>query len=235
MVQAKAGNEIKAERKGCLMIQVQRPIQTYDALMGNQDKLRDPVWLEQFLFQHCKVKTYRRRGSRLRIIQYPWEFARFLVLLAEQNVKSYLEVGTSTGGSFLMVDSYLRAAVPGYERSVGYDHRDRIRDFQDYKARFPTCEFRHQSSATMDVSSERFDAAFIDARHVERWVLQDYEKVTQAKPRVVAFHDIRLNGATVAPAWDKIRINHPVSIDLIDPSVPQPIQWGIGVAIGERQ
>lgn len=212
-------------------MKVERPVHTYDALCEARNNLRDQEWLAAFLYPHCKMKTIGRRGSRLRLIQYPWEFARFLILLAEHGVRSYMEIGTSTGGSFLMVDSYLRAAVPGYERSVGFDHRDKMRDFAEYRERFPTCQFKCENSSKIDVSSEHFDAAFIDARHIEHWVLKDFQKVQQAKPKVVGFHDIRLANSTVCLAWNRIKASYPKHIEIVDPSIPAHLQWGIGAVI----
>lgn len=210
---------------------IERPVQTYDVLAANRDKLFNEQWLAAFLRTHCKCKTLGKgwRGSRLRIIQYPLELARWLILLAQHQVKSYVEIGTSTGGSFLMVDSYLRAAVPGYVRSVGYDRKNKLRDWNEYRSRFPSAEFRCQGSSEMDISGEQFDAAFVDARHIERWVLQDHDKVLAARPRLIGFHDILLARSTVCVAWEKIKKRHPASWEFVDQAIPEQLRWGIGV------
>lgn len=211
---------------------IERPVHTYEYLRANQDKLLDREWLSAFLRPHCKCNKYLGagwRGSRLRIIQYPWEFSGFLILMAMNNCRSYLEIGTSTGGSFLMADSYLRAAVPDYTRAVGYDRKSKLRDFDEYKAAFPKTEFRCQGSGEMNVSNEQFDAVFIDARHVERWVLHDYRKALDCKPKLIAFHDIRLRDSSVRPAFDQIKTLHKMTWEIIDTNIPQDKQWGIGV------
>jgi hypothetical protein len=196
---------------------------------ANKEKLRNVDWLTETLRPHCKIKRMGWRGSRLRIIQFPSEFAQWLILLASQNVRSYVEVGTSTGGSFFTVDSYLRAAVPDYRRSIGYDRTSKLRDFDIYHEKFPTCEFRHHSSAQMDLKDEQFDAAFIDARHVERWVLHDFDKVRR-NAKIVGFHDIELMGSTVGPAWKKIK-GAGRSFEFIDFSAPPEARCGIGAVI----
>jgi hypothetical protein len=199
-------------------------VELYDQFVANRDKLYDYAWLAETLKPHCKLKFMRRRGSRLRIIQFECEFARWLLLLAKLEVRSYLEVGVSTGGSLFTTDSYLRAAVPGFQRSVGYDHINKVRDWDVYKARFPETEFRHKSSAVMDVSKERYGAAFIDARHVERWVLADYEKV-RSSVDVVGFHDILR--PTVDAAWAKIKEGKSF-MEFCNKDVPVTAQLGIG-------
>lgn len=198
----------------------------YDHFAANRDKLADVEWLTETLQPIVRIKRLKWRGS-LRIIQIPSEFARWLVYLAGQQCRSYLEIGTSTGGSFYAVDAYLRCAVPGYERSVGYDRTNKIHNLKQYREVFPTVEFRHQSSHRMDLAGEQFDAAFIDARHVEKWVLQDFAKVRD-HARIVGFHDIILQNSTVGLAWSKIRTAGE-SFDLIDESIPVEARCGIGV------
>jgi hypothetical protein len=197
--------------------------------------LSNHAWLTEYLRPHCRLRRMSWRGSRLRLIQHPAEFASLLILMAERGVKSYLEIGTSTGGSFYTADSYLRVAVPGYQRSVGYDVRAKLRDWDQYRTKFPTAVFRHQGSGSMDLGKEQFDAAFIDARHLEHWVLNDFEKVRR-NTRLVAFHDIELQGSTVDRAWRAIKRGHPVHWEFVDQATPPEARCGIGVVevVGAR-
>jgi hypothetical protein len=199
-------------------------VELYEQFCENRAKLYDYAWLAETLKPHCKLKFMRWRGSRLRVIQFPDEFARWLVLLAKLGTQSYLEVGTSTGGSFFTTDSYLRAAVPGFRGSVGYDRTAKLRDWDLYKARFPATEFRNQSSADMDVRAESFGAAFIDARHVERWVLADFERVRKSA-EIVGFHDILRPGVDLA--WAKIKRTGSF-MEFCNTDVPKAAQCGIG-------
>lgn len=191
-----------------------------------RELLLDVGWLEEALRPHCKLKYLGWRGTRLRIIQHPREFSQWLVLMANYGVKSYLEVGTSTGGSFFTTDAYLRAAVPGFEMSVGYDRTAKMGQLEEYKARFPATEFRNQGSRSMDVAKEHFDAAFVDARHVEKWVIHDFGKVSASNPILIGFHDILRD--SVRDAWAKLRVGRS-NLDFKVTDVPLIAQCGIGV------
>ncbi|MBI5773970.1 MAG: class I SAM-dependent methyltransferase [Verrucomicrobia bacterium] len=202
--------------------------EVYDCFMASQDKLLDVEWLTYFLMPHCRYPRLNWHGTRLRIVQYPAEFARFLVFLARNHVRSYVEIGVSTGGSLFMVDSYLRAAVPNYERTVGYDRTSKLRDWEAYRQRFGSIEFRPQNSKDINLAGESFDAAFIDANHSEPWVLQDFEKV-RAHCRLAGFHDIVLAGASVDKAWQQIKSQHQRHWEFIETRLPPECRCGIGV------
>lgn len=145
--------------------------------------------------------------------------------MADNNINSYVEVGTSTGGSWFTTDSYLRAVNPSFGKSVGYDRTSKLWGWEQYKARFPQCEFRHQGSRTMDLGDEQYDMGFIDATHAERWVWHDFRKL-RPHCRFVAFHDIVLANATVDKFWMAVRDKYP-SWEFIDRSIPTTC--GIGV------
>jgi len=194
----------------------------------NKKRLLDFDWLAKAIQPHCKYKFLGWRGSRLRIIQHPTEFARFLIFMARNNVRSYLEIGTSTGGSFMTVDAYLRAAVDGYERSVGYDRTSKLRDFDEYKKAAGTIEFRHENSSRIRLRSERFDMSFIDARHIKAWVLKDFQKVKD-NSRFVGFHDIALRPpCSVKEAWGEIKTGKR-SFEFIETGIAEDCRCGIGV------
>lgn len=201
-------------------------IEVHDHFAQNRNKLSDPKWLAEFLRPHVRIKRLGWR-SRLRVIQIPNEFAQWLILLASRYTRSYLEIGTSTGGSFFMTDAYLRAAVPNYWKSVGYDRTDKLSGLAEYKAKFPEVHFRNIPSDKIQLGPEQFDAAFVDARHIEKWVLQDFEKVRN-NSKIVGFHDIVLQGSTVDVAWKKIRDAHKKSWEFVDLEIPAEARCGIG-------
>lgn len=123
-----------------------------------------------------------------------------------------------------MIDSYLRAANPEFRNSVGYDRRQKLRGWEDYQARFASCEFRHQNSRSIDLKAEKYDLAFIDATHEEEWVWHDFNKVRD-HAKFVAFHDIVLpGGSTVYKFWEVAKTQYPFW-EIVDRN--SPITCGI--------
>lgn len=206
-----------------------KPWEIYEEFEANNDRLQDVDYVASVLRPHCRLLRYGWRGTRIRIVQHPQEFASFLVLMGQRHVRSYLEIGVSTGGSWMAADSYLRAAVPGYRGSVGCDMRPgtRLREFGGYRDRFRTVEFRHLHSKNLHLNGERFDAVFIDARHLHRHVMRDFNRV-KGNASLVGFHDIVLKGATVDQAWRKIRETGR-SWEFVDQVGPPEARCGIGV------
>jgi hypothetical protein len=198
----------------------------YDYFKANQRHLKDADWLTEFLRPHCHFILQGLSGSNLRLLQCPWEFAEFLIFMGAKKVSRYLEIGVSSGGSFFMADSYLRAVNPDFKFSVGCDKSNAVRDLNLYRARFPQTVFRQTSSALLNLGQLKFDLAFIDACHAEEWVLHDFKKV-HAHCRLVAFHDIVLPKATVRRAWQKIKEHEGRHWEFIDHSLEQTL--GIGV------
>jgi hypothetical protein len=190
---------------------------------------RSEYFLVNALQPHCRIKRMGWRGSRLRLIQFPTEFAKFLLLMVEKQCKSYIEIGVSSGGSLYTVDAYLREVFPDYGHSLGIDRINKIRYLAEYRAIHPQLEFRTMNSKHLDLEDEPFDMAFVDARHVEQWVLQDFEKVRH-NCRFVGFHDIVLQGSTVGLAWERIKAQHPGRWwEFIDLGAPPEARCGIGV------
>lgn len=200
----------------------------YEHFKANPAMLDDAKQMEDFVRPHCYIARMGWRSERPRIIQFPYELVKWMMLLRQEEVKTYIEIGTSTGGTFFMVDSYLRATVPGYSHAIGYDVRDKLRNWHIYKPLFPKTEFHHMDSKDIDLGRKRYDAAFIDARHLERYVMRDYEKVKD-NCGLVGFHDIVLQGATADKAWARIKDNHPRVWEFIDTSAPAHARCGIGV------
>jgi hypothetical protein len=200
--------------------------EVYDIFKANNSKLDDVTYLNDFLTPHCVFRKIGLRGSRLRIIQLPLELARFLVWMRDKQINRYLEIGTSTGGSWFLIDSYLRAANPDYRGSIGYDRTSKLRDADPYFSRFKDAEFRHQSSIDLNLKDEQYDLTYIDACHQEQWVWHDFLKV-KTHSRFVAFHDIVLaDGSTVSKFWQVAKNQYP-SWEFIDTSLPETC--GIGV------
>jgi hypothetical protein len=197
----------------------------YDSLMSKREHLFDVDWLASFLKPHCFSQVLGLSGSPLHIRQNPYEFAEFLIFMGKRQIGSYLEIGVLRGGSWFMVDSFLRATNPNYNRTVGYDRSNFLRNWNRYHRRFSTIEFRLQDSKDMNLKDEEFDMAFIDATHTEEAVFHDFNKVKQ-HCRYVAFHDIVLPEWGVGKVWEKIKSLNS-HWEFVDKKVPQTC--GIGV------
>lgn len=192
----------------------------------------DKQSLVDLLKPHCKFNKLHMRGSRLRILQIPDELADFCVWMQDKNIKRYLEIGTSTGGSWMFISAYLASINPDFAASVGYDRTSKLRDFDTYKANWAdtcksaTIEFRHQSSNDMNIDGEKYDLSYIDACHKRDAVWSDFNKVKDHS-RFVAFHDIVLTGgSTVDQFWKEIKQQYK-HWEFIDKSLPETC--GIGV------
>jgi predicted O-methyltransferase YrrM len=205
------------------------PCDLFDFFRRNHRRLSDVEWLRKAIWPQCRNERRRWAGGRLQMLQNPWEFAEFMVLMARKKVHSYLEIGMNTGGSFYMMDSYLRASLPFYQRSVGYDSQSRLVEWEAYQAKFPGVEFRNESSSIMNLGTERFDVCFIDASHLERAVRRDFEKVKR-NCRMVAFHDIAAKKDAVGRAWRDIKASHRYR-EFIAPTRRSHHQMGIGVLL----
>ncbi len=200
----------------------------YDYFAANRDKLRDYEWLKSFLTLHCTFKPGGFKGSHLKCLQVPEEFARYLLRVGElATVLRYLEVGVASGGSWFITDSYFRALNPAYRGSVGYDIANNLIDFDLYRARFPDVTFRQESSEFIDLKNEQYDLTLIDALHQDEWVTKDFAKV-RGNSRFVSFHDIVLPGRrmTVDKFWNRTKPDFP-HWEFI--SRATPVTCGIGL------
>jgi cephalosporin hydroxylase len=197
----------------------------YDEFLKNKDKLQDEEYLYKFLFPHTVFKHIGKRGSRLRILQLPREFAQLLIFMSTRKIDRYLEIGTAVGGSWLTIDSYLRVINPTYQGSVGIDIKFRIRSWTEHIARFKNIEFRCGNSRDINLGQETFDLCYIDADHTEESVRNDFEKVKN-NCRYVAFHDIVLQDSTVNAYWEEIKHQYEY-VEFIDRSLPQTCGVGI--------
>lgn len=197
----------------------------------HRDRLRDRAFLVEALRPHVRIRrmNWYPQNSKVRLIQFPEEFASLMAFAAEKGVRSYLEIGVSSGGSLYTMDAYLRALFPDYVRSVGVDPIKKARYLDEYRKECPTLEFRHTNSKSLVLTGERYDLAFVDARHVEKWVLHDFQKV-RGHAKYVAFHDIELQGSSVGLAWAKIKAEFPTRwVEFVDQSAPPEARCGIGL------
>lgn len=135
------------------------------------------------------------------VLQDPMEIAKFIELLKEEGVKSYLEIGSKHGGSLWRV----ARALPVGSKIVAVDLPHGDLSFKESQPHLEACvdklvELGYMATLFLgDSTSPRiidlvsqfapFDAVFIDANHTEAFVRQDWANYGPLG-RIVAFHDI---------------------------------------------
>lgn len=215
-----------------------KPTELYDIFRNHADTLGHPAWIARAILPFCVCEKLGRplEGKRVRMLQHPEEFAQFMVYAARKNVRSYLEIGVHSGGSFYIMDSYLRATVPNYRGGVAIDATDKnLIDWSEYKERFPSSEFRKTDSQKLALpESEFYDLSFIDGSHVERAVRKDFESVRD-HCRIVAFHDICSKKPGVRNVWTAIRDQYLESLEYFILTRRLREMRGIGVATGLKE
>ena len=174
-------------------------------------------------------------GSRQGITQYPREFARWLLLLGESNVNSYLEIGCYNGATACLASAYLHRLNPGL-RAVTADitpwfiFHPLVRDLIPLEYHVPKTSF--------DFRAERFDAVFIDGDHSFPWALADFRNAGE-EARLCGLHDVKsryffeneLVGG-VSAVWELVKRDYAgPGIEFIELFDHPAEYFGIGVRI----
>jgi len=126
-------------------------------------------------------------ASHQGITQYPREFARWLVLLGDCNVNTYLELGAYNGATACLATAYLHRLNPTL-RAITADitpwffFHSLIRDLIPLEY--------HAGKTSYDFRALEFDAVFIDADHSFPWALADFRNVGEAA-RICGMHDVK--------------------------------------------
>lgn len=135
------------------------------------------------------------------IAQVEWEFGQFVQILKDENVRSYLEIGSQYGGSLWRA----ARALPKGSRVVSVDlpwdrntHPHLMACVEallaeGYDAHSIIGDSRSETVVELVRELGPFDAAFIDANHTLPYVISDWQNYGPMA-RIVAFHDI---------AWDR--------------------------------
>lgn len=213
--------------------------------------MRELDWIEQYVSLpgltplHPAEEIYQDQAhlmnaSHQGMTQYPREFARWLRLLADRPLKTYLEIGCFTGHTACLAAAYLRRFHPEI-RIITIDIWPWFLFERDVRGILPV-EYR-LGKTSFDVRDEHFDAVFIDGDHSFEWAWADYRNVGRGAG-ICGIHDISgvdflknrsLGG--VATVWDII------VRDESDPGVefhefcdhPAGDCFGIGVRIAPQK
>ena len=111
--------------------------------------------------------------------QFPDELADLLIFLQNQNIKSFLNIGTFNSLTFNFIADYLNTINKTECITIDPIYHDRILK-NEYTYLTTTSEF---------FVGQKFDLVFIDGDHVYDSVKKDYENVGQHS-KFCVFHDI---------------------------------------------
>jgi hypothetical protein len=167
----------------------------------------------------------------LKCKQYPDELAKLLVFIYKNKdrINSYCEIGVERGGTFFVIDSFLRAINPHMKRSTAVDIKGNIlnNNFREYKEKYNEVDFIKINSKDFKPLI-KYDLCFIDGGHSYNSVKNDY-LLMKEHARIIAFHDIKLKGFGISKVWESIRGN---KIEFLNEDDKFKIPLGIGVNYG---
>ncbi|MCW3055422.1 MAG: hypothetical protein JWN14_4592, partial [Chthonomonadales bacterium] len=175
------------------------------------------------------------RGAGL--YQIPMQFAKALVALSNQQIRTYAEIGICHGWTFAFITAYLDRFTP-LERSVAIDTQDAFTAFYHVREHYPI-EYICGTAATLEGTP--FDLVFINEDHSYEGARQDYLVLGQFG-RCCMFHDIGDalvesygHGATVKRLWGELRDKHPQTHREFLAHTRSASVMGIGILFGLRQ
>lgn len=162
--------------------------------------------------------------------QLPPQLAGALLVLANQPIRSFLEVGTNSGFTGTIITAYLHRLDPSL-RAVTIDPYPSFRYYDAVREALP---LEYRQCTTSELGGETYDCVLIDGDHSYEAVKQDYEIVGR-KARVCLFHDINddLSGFDNVPRlWRELVDSGEFdeTHELLD-SPPGKRVMGIGVGI----
>lgn len=182
------------------------------------EDLRDAAWLEHELLPHLGLNDeelqefpealYPYCGKGLRHWQYPNQFSKYLVHLADEPIGSYLEIGVRHGGTFLIMIEYL-SRFNDLRKAIGIDLwdspflRERLAD-RPY-ARFETANTQLPDFGRLVGSESPIDLVLIDGDHSEQGCQNDLD-IVKPHSRMVVLHDIVSSVCPgVVAVWNRLR------------------------------
>jgi cephalosporin hydroxylase len=135
-------------------------------------------------------------GKGLHLWQYPNQLSRYLVWLAHNasNVTSYMEIGCRWGGTFILVNEWLKKIGATLKFSVAVDPIEPTPFIKRYIKVSNTPVLYHQKFSSDPeflnyVTHSKPDMVFIDGDHTMRGVMIDHAAARRVA-KIIVHHDV---------------------------------------------
>ena len=163
------------------------------------------------LFSYC--------GNGLLSWQYPIQFSKYLLELANRKVSSYLEIGVKHGGTFIVTVEYL-SKYNTINKAIGVDLFP-AKGLIAYKkinkiVRWYAMNSRAEKFRIMLQKQGPFDLVLIDGDHSYEGCLSDFLTIKEYT-KMIAFHDIVGMGEPgVMKVWNEIKSQYDTDFEFIE-------------------
>tara|TARA_Y100000992_G_scaffold196987_1_gene134031 strand:+ start:176 stop:979 length:804 start_codon:yes stop_codon:yes gene_type:complete len=215
---------------------------------SNLEDLKNNNYLEELIIKlgfnkeilNEQPKIVKDNSGGLLIWQYPNQFSKYLCLLKEQKINSYIEIGCRWGGTFVLTNEYLKM-FNNVNKSVAVDIIDS--PVSDYCTLNNETQFKKINSQSKEfvnyMNNNYFDLIFIDGNHSYKGVKNDYE-VSKNSGKIFVFHDIISDACPgVVKFWNELKNNKNDTYNFFEFTEQYKDVWnnthkkflGIGVAI----
>lgn len=174
----------------------------------------------------------------LRTWQEPKQFGDLLHFLHEylsnNQINSYLEIGSRHGGTFIWIDSMLRAFnsnINSYAVDIAI-YGETLKAYQEYTNNINFIKADSTDPVLWTKLPNTIDMILVDGNHAYEYALADYYNSLYKKPKLILFHDI--NNETcpgIIRLWKEIIEHKTKNIDYYEFITENCAYYGIGVYI----